>query len=255
LTKLAGVPERLRLPCDFRPEDERDFRGSSSTHRLDGETSRGLRDLAKHHGTTTSTVVLALFKLFLFQLTKQDDFCVGVSIANRSRLELEKLIGFFVNILPIRTRFSDDMEFEALLEQVARNTREAFEHQDYPFDVLVEKINPRRESNRQPLLNVIYGFQNFEDIEPGKRVIGGASAADLPPPDRSGDWAAAFECSFETSKFDLTLFVAESSANLIFSLEFDTGLFMRETILGYLRTLDRFARMIVHHSTVTGGVS
>jgi NRPS condensation-like uncharacterized protein/acyl carrier protein len=255
LAKLAGVPERLRLPCDFRPEDERDFRGSSATHELDGETTRGLRNLAQKHGTTTSTVVLALFKLFLFQLTKQADFCVGVSIANRSHLELENLIGFFVNILPIRSRFADEMEFESLLEQVARNTREAFEHQDYPFDVLVEKINPRRESNRQPLLNVVYAFQNFEDIEPGERMFTGASAADLAPPDRSGDWAAAFEFSFETSKFDLTLFVAESPANLLFSLEFDTGLFLRETALGYLRTLDRFARMIVRHSAVIGGVS
>ena len=173
LAKLAGVPERIRFTYDFPPEDERDFRGDSLTHWLDAETTRGLRELAKSHGTTTSTVVLALFKLFLFQLTKQDDLCIGVSIANRNRLELENLIGFFVNILPVRTRFSEEMEFESLLEQVAQNALEALEHQDYPFDMLVEKINPSRESNRQPLVNVIYGFQNYEDVKPGTNGTAG----------------------------------------------------------------------------------
>src|SRR5262249_17806261 len=128
------------------------------------DTLEGLREQALVASTSLSNVVLALFKLLLFHWTRQDDICVGVSIANRSHPDLENLLGFFVNVLPIRTQLSAESEFANLLDQVTRNMSEAFEHQNYPFDLMVQKLRPQRVANRQPLVNVLYGFQNFQDI-------------------------------------------------------------------------------------------
>jgi non-ribosomal peptide synthetase component F len=114
--------------------------------------------------TTISNIVLTLFNLCLFRLTNQDDICIGMGVANRNHPDTENLIGFFVNVLPIRTRFSETMEFNHLLKQVIENTADAFDHQNYPFDLLVQKLNPNRYANRQPLFNVAYTFQNIEDV-------------------------------------------------------------------------------------------
>ena len=80
----------------------------------------------------------ALFVTYLHKVTQQDDICVGLSVANRSRLETERMVGFFVNLLPVRFTLGSDLEFDQLLAQVTTETRAAAEHQDYPFDLLVE---------------------------------------------------------------------------------------------------------------------
>jgi amino acid adenylation domain-containing protein/non-ribosomal peptide synthase protein (TIGR01720 family) len=238
LTELADVPPLLRLPYDFSEiEEERDFRGDIESLTLDREIMQGLRKLAVQKQTTVSNVMLALFKLLLFQLTKQEDFCVGVSIANRNHPDIENLIGFFVNILPIRTQFSENMAFEDLLQQVIQNTQEAFEHQDYPFDLMIQKLNPTRVTNRQPLINVIYGFQNFLDVHIDVGVDKAAMVGDLGDP-------KVLDASFKTSKFDLTLFVSDYGDTLDFDMEYDTGLFLPATIQRYLALLQRFASMV-----------
>ena len=240
LEKLARVPDRLKLPYDFPSSADRAVEGRTEQGSLPGDTVRGLRALASRKQTSLSSVVLALFKLFLFQLTRQEDICVGVSIANRNHPDLENLIGFFVNILPIRTRLSSEMEFETLLDQVAGTMHEGFEYQDYPFDMLVEKLNPDRSMNHHPITNVIYAFQNFEDvhIDIGLRgarpPAGPASEADVKP----------FDVGFETSKFDLTLFVADRGDSLGLFMEYDSSLFRRETVLRYLSALQRFSERI-----------
>ncbi|MDM8560643.1 amino acid adenylation domain-containing protein [Candidatus Parabeggiatoa sp. HSG14] len=241
LTQLSAVPPLLRLPYDFSEiEEERDFRGDIQSLTLDVDMTQGLRKLAVQKQTTVSNVVLALFKLLLFQFTKQEDFCVGVSIANRNHPDIENLIGFFVNILPIRTQFSENMEFDELLQLVIQNTQEAFEHQDYPFDLMIQKLNPTRINNRQPLLNVIYAFQNFLDVH----IDIGADKSVL---EKVGDLnnPKGLDVSFKTSKFDLTLFVSDYGDTLHFDMEYDTGLFLPATIQHYLAILQRFAGMVV----------
>jgi amino acid adenylation domain-containing protein/non-ribosomal peptide synthase protein (TIGR01720 family) len=237
LEQLAGAPHGLALPCDFAPGEERDFRGDAASFTLGPEIVRGLRRLAAERSTTLSSVVLALFKLLLFQMTRQEDFCIGMSVAGRDHPDLENVLGFFVNLLPIRTRFSAEMDLDALIDQVARSTAEAIEHQDYPFDLLVRKLNPQRVANRQPLLNVVYGFQNFTDV---KIDVG---VRDGPAVNGSAAVARPFGLEFKTSKFDLTLFAAEEEGALVLTIEFDTALFRPETIRRHLSAFERFARM------------
>ncbi|ACB75255.1 non-ribosomal peptide synthetase [Opitutus terrae] len=244
LTALRGAPAALMLPYDFPPRAERDFRGDVVRGAIAPAQLVGLQRLARERRTTVANVVLAVFKLVLFQITKQEDFCVGVSIANRQHADLENLIGFFVNILPVRARLNEAMEFDELLAQVSAAATAAFEHQEYPFDLLVQKLNPLRASNRQPLLNVIYGYQNFSDVHVAVGGAATAGAAGEPALD-----VTPLAHAFRTSKFDLTLFVGEEAGGLALTLEYDTGLFRAETARRYVELLERFAGMVADAAT------
>ena len=243
--KLADAPERLSLPYDFAPGEERAFAGDFLTSTLDLEILQSFRSIATARSTTVSNVVLAIFKLLLFRLTKQRDFCVGLSVANRNHPDLENLVGFFVNILPIRTQFVEDMDFETLLDQVTESTTEAFDYQDYPFDLLVRRLNPHRFANWQPILNVLYGFQNFEDVHIDVGFQNRATAAEARvPAGGEVEHAQPFGVFFKTSKFDLTLLACEERDGLAVTIEFDTALFRPGSIRRYLSAFERFARKV-----------
>lgn len=235
LQKLAGVPEFLPLPYDFPPQAEREFAGKNHALTLDGETLAGLRRLAQRQNSTLSNVVLALFSLLLYQLTKQNELCVGVAVANRNHPDLENLLGFFVNILPLRLSGLGEMGFEQLLTSCIDGLNEGFEFQDYPFDLLIQKLNPRRHPGRLPLINVLYGFQNFADVQVELGTTAGQ--ADM-------SQARAFNFSFETAKFDMTLFVADSGRELDLTLEYDSSLFRPQSIGRYMTALGRFAHQV-----------
>jgi amino acid adenylation domain-containing protein/non-ribosomal peptide synthase protein (TIGR01720 family) len=241
--KLTPLPETLRLPYDMRSQDERDFKGSAETVVFDRDLVLGLRATATASATTVSNVVLALFKLLLFQLTGQEDICVGMTVANRNHPDLENLIGFFVNIVVIRTRLSESMEFDELLTEVAQTTYDAFEHQDLPFNLLIQALNPSRYLNRQPMVNVVYGFQTFSDLQVEVGPSHGRQERSAPELPAQAD-PESFDFSIQTSKFDLTLMVSEEADTLHLAMEYDTGLFYAGTIRRYLTMMQRSARMV-----------
>jgi tyrocidine synthetase III len=250
LGKLADAPERLALPYDFAPGEGREFKGDFLSATLGPEVLHSFRAIATARATTVSNVVLAIFKLLLFQLTRQRDFCVGMSVANRNHPDLENIIGFFVNILPIRTQFVEEMDFEALLDQVTQSTTEAFEEQDYPFDLLVRKLNPHRLADLQPIVNVLYGFQNFEDVHIDLGFQSHAVAAGARFPRGSAiEHVRPFGVFSKTSKFDLTLFVSEQREGIVLTIEFDTALFRPKSIRRYLLAFERFARKVCNEIT------
>ncbi len=235
--QLAGGAESIRLPYDHQPaDDERDFRGATIGRALDPSVAAALRALATQRKTTLSNVVLASFAFALWQSSRQNDFSIGLSEANRNDVDLEPLIGFFVNILPIRVRISERSSIDQLLEGTIASVYDAFEHQDYPFDLLVRRLNPGRIANRQPLLNVVYGFQSFRDV----RVDAGGANAPSPLSE-----AAPFDVPFRTSKFDLCLYVSEVEGTLLLELEYDTGLFRPETIEQLAESIEACARIVV----------
>jgi amino acid adenylation domain-containing protein len=244
LRQLADMPDGVRLPYEATPSEKRDFRGGTVTVVLSEDLTAALRQFVASRATTVSTVVLAAFKLFLFRWTGQDDICVGMSIANRIHPDTESLIGFFVNILPIRTRMSADMEFHELLQQVERNCHDAFEHQDYPFDLLVRKLNPARFANRQSILNIVYNYLSHGTLYVDGLGKGGDNRFDTTERIGDSDEWKPFEYTFSTSKFDLTLFVFDDEKNLHLTLEYDSGLFGPATIRQGLATLQRFVEIV-----------
>jgi non-ribosomal peptide synthetase component F len=207
---------------------------------------------ARRHGTTNASLGLALFASLLYRLTRQSDMVIGMGVAGRDRAEVEGLIGFFVNVLPLRIRIADDMEFGPLLDQVHAAVMGAMDHRDYPFDLLVRTMAPRRVANRQPLANVCYEYQRFDDvgeIKAGERDRGTAYCDPVFGPGSLIDpgYAAAL-CEAlltPTAKHDLLLFLIERQDACEFVLEYDTDLLDRVTAERWLGYLEQFASMAV----------
>jgi amino acid adenylation domain-containing protein/non-ribosomal peptide synthase protein (TIGR01720 family) len=239
--RLRGVPEGVALPFDFLPGTSREFLGAAEELRLTPELTCAVRETARQHGTLPSYVLLTFFVLVLYRYSRQTDLCIGMSCANRNRPELERLIGFFVNILPIRMQLSDSMDFTELMQQIVTVATEALDHQDYPLDLLIQKLNPPRRSNRPPLINAVFGFHDFLDI----RLEGSGdpiAEENLPKwiPELTGEPTD----SHETAKFDLSLLVTDCVTHFDLWLEYDRTLFRAETARHYLALLEKLAHSV-----------
>jgi amino acid adenylation domain-containing protein len=222
--RLAGAPALLELPTDRPRPAEQSYRGSRAFLRLPSELSDGLKALARREGATPFMVLLAAFQLLLSRYSGQQDVVVGSPIAGRTRREVEGLIGCFVNTLALRADLSGDPEFRELLARVRRTTLEAYEHQDVPFEKLVEELAPERTLAHHPLFQVALTMQNAA----GSVLRLPGLALEVPPVER------------RTAKFDLELTWFDNADGLAASLEYATDLFdaaTAERMLAHLRTL------------------
>ena len=228
LKSLEGAPAELKLQTDHPRLAHQSFNGSTLSSRLSLNLSRSLGELSQREGVTLFMTMLTAFQALLFRYTGQEDIVVGTSIAGRNRVEIESLIGFFVNTLPLRTNVSGNPTFRELLARVKEVALGAYAHQDLPFEKLVEELNPERDASRSPVFQVMFGMQNVprETLTPSGLTI---TRETIP----SG-----------TAKFDLTLFVNETPTGLICSLEYNTDLFNKDTI----------ERMLRHYETLLEGI-
>jgi amino acid adenylation domain-containing protein len=235
LDKLSGDLEILRLPYDFKPGDSFSYEGSRKSREFDKQLSDKLKELSQENNTSLSNVIFTIFNILLYNITGQKDILIGTAIANRNHIDVENIVGLFVNSLVIRNKISDEQSFIKLLAQITHNMVEAFDHQDYPIDLLVQKICPDRINNIQPIFNVFYGFQNFADVvtqaDDYEATMQGNKDAQL-------DW---FEQDFATAKFDLTLFVHQIGDGLKLTFEYNSDLFTEESITKYLYYFEKIA--------------
>ncbi|HET7463473.1 MAG TPA: amino acid adenylation domain-containing protein, partial [Longimicrobium sp.] len=220
---LAGAPELLELPTDHPRPAERDHAGASLPVELDEALTAGLKALSRRHGATLFMTLLAGWAAVLGRLSGQDDVVVGTPTANRGRREVEGLIGFFVNTLALRVDLSGAPTVAELLERVKARALGAQQHQDIPFEQVVERVDPARSLAHHPLFQVMFTWQNA----PGRRPEGpGLAQAPLERPEHA------------TAEFDLTLTLSERGGKIAGSVEYATSLFARETVerwVGYLR--------------------
>jgi acyl carrier protein len=158
--QLAAAPITLELPTDRPRPALQTFRGRTQALLLPEALSGALKALSQQEGVTLFMTLLAAFKVLLFRYTGQDDIVVGTPIANRNRGEIEGLIGFFVNTLVLRTDLRGNPSFRELLHRVRKVTLGAYAHQDLPFEVLVEKLQPERDLSRNPLFQIMFVLQN-----------------------------------------------------------------------------------------------
>ncbi|WP_172666620.1 non-ribosomal peptide synthetase [Actinoplanes missouriensis] len=222
-TRLAGAAPVLDLPTDFPRPAIASYQGAHLRARIDRGTAAGLNDLAQRHDATLFMVLQAVYAAVLARRSGQHDIVVGVPVANRTRTEVENLIGFFVNTLAIRTQVREDEPFTALLAQVRETSLDAFAHQDLPFERLVEDLAPDRDLARNPIFQTMFTLQNA----PRRSEAGlqGVEMEQLPLEEGA-------------SKFDVSVMVEEGD-ELRVSLEYATDLFTAETAQAIL---DAFLR-------------
>ncbi|QWP77562.1 amino acid adenylation domain-containing protein [Lysobacter sp. K5869] len=220
---LAGAPALLELPTDRPRPAQQSFVGDAVPVELDPALTAALRKLAQRHGTTLFMTVLAAWTAVLARLSGQDDIVVGTAVANRTRPEIEPLIGFFVNTQAIRVRIGAGAESAAeLLAQVKARVLEAQDHQDLPFEQVVEIVNPARNFAHAPIFQVMLAWQNLDE---GELRLPGLDVSEI-------------EAAYRIAKFDFGLDLSEVGDRVVGQLEYASALFDRASVerhLGYLR--------------------
>ena len=158
---LAGMPERLQLPTDRPYPRTADLRGATVEVDWPAELQQRVASTAREHNATSFMVVQAALAVLLSKISASSDVAVGFPIAGRRDPALDELVGFFVNTLVLRVDVAGDPSFTELLGRVQARSLEAFEHQDVPFELLVERLNPSRSMTHHPLVQVMLAWQNF----------------------------------------------------------------------------------------------
>ncbi|HEX2190549.1 MAG TPA: amino acid adenylation domain-containing protein, partial [Longimicrobiaceae bacterium] len=228
---LAGAPELLELPADHRRPAKQDFAGASVNVELDEALTAALKTLSQRHGTTLFMTLLAGWAAVLSRLSGQDDVVVGTASANRGRSEIEGLIGFFVNTLPVRVDLSGAPTVAEALGRVKARALEAQQNQDIPFEQVVERVHPTRSLAHSPLFQVMFAWQNAPE---GSLELPGLALGPLDPAGSGGSPLPV------AAKFDLSLALREEGGRIEGGVEYATALFQRETVerwLVYLRRM------------------
>jgi amino acid adenylation domain-containing protein len=211
--QLSNAPV-LQMPTDRPRLAVQTSRGAQQSLILTKELTKALKTLSQQEGVTLFMTLLAVFKALLYRYTGQKDILVGSPIANRNRAEIEGLIGFFVNTLVLRSDLSGNPSFRELLERVREVTLGAYAHQDLPFELLVEALQPERNLGRNPLFQVMFALNNVS----------------VPTLKLSGLTLNSLKVETGTMQLDLSLDMVETEQGLSASVEYSTDLFEAATI-------------------------
>ncbi|ALP37431.1 hypothetical protein ASL14_15810 [Paenibacillus sp. IHB B 3084] len=214
LDRYRGELPVLEMPTDYPRPAVQSFEGQTLTSFVDEATNEGLKQLAAQRGTTLYMVLLAAYTMLLHKYTGQDDLIVGTSIAGRTHGDTQPLIGMFVNTLALRNYPASEKTFLSYLEEVKETTLGAYEHQNYPFEELVDKVQVSRDLSRNPLFDTMFSLQNLEDKEF----------------ELEGLKLSPYPSEYGTAKFDLSVDVTEENGGLECSFEFATALYKESTI-------------------------
>jgi amino acid adenylation domain-containing protein len=237
---LAGDLPALDLPLDRPRPPVQTYRGASHPFRLDLELTRALDAIGHARGATRHATLLAAFSALLHRYTRQEDILIGTPAYGRSRPEWADLVGYLVNPLVLRARFAGDPTFTQLLDQVAGAARAALEHQDYPFSLLVEQLQPARDPSRSPLFQAMFVLQQAPRL--GESGVAALAVDDPRAMLELGELRVkALALNRGAAQVDLTLRVTGVGGELAGAWEYNTDLFEPETIA---RLSGHFARLL-----------
>ncbi len=227
--KLAGTLPVLDLPIDFTRPPVQNYRGALRHFYLEPALTRAIVNLGESHGASLYTTLLAAFHVLLGRFSGQHDIVVGTPVAGRTRPGLHDLVGYFVNMLPMRGDLSGNPPFDEFLARVRRTVTDGLEHQDYPFSLLARRLQGSPDPSRPPLFQAMFAHQKIQPLDeqglapfalgiPGARLNLYGLAVD----------SVAFER--QTALFDLTMMTAREADRLCVALEYSTDLFKESTI-------------------------
>ena len=226
--QLGGV-EVLELPTDHPRPPQMSYRGNYYQFSLPKPLIDGLNRLSQQHGATLFMTLLAAFKVLLARYSGQSDICVGSPIANRTRSDIEPLIGLFVNSLALRSHVDVQQSFIELLKRLQKTTLDAYANQDVPFERLVDVLGVARDTSHSPLFQVFFSLTNGEAER--NLQLHSLNAEFLP-------------ADIDSAKFDLSLLATEYRDRLVCQLEYASDLFERDSIV----------RMALHFSELVAGI-
>ncbi|MCK4258430.1 MAG: amino acid adenylation domain-containing protein [Halanaerobiales bacterium] len=223
----------LSLPYDFQRPNFVASAGDVVTHVIDKELAVKLKELANEHGATLNMIMMAVYFVLLFRYSGQEDQVVGMPIAGRPHADLENIIGFFVNSLPIRNRPEGQKTFMQFLAEVSKNALAAYTNQDYQFEMLVERLKLNRDLSRNPLFDTMLTLRNTN--------LEHDASTDLK--------VEAYQTKWNAAKFDIECMVTETTEGLQTDWIYSTLLFRRETIERMASHLTQLIQNLVEDPT------
>lgn len=227
--QLSGDLPILQLPTDRPRPAVTSYNGAKQYFQVSKTCTEALRQLSQQADATLFMSLLAAFNILLYRYTDQEDIIIGSPIANRNRAELEGMLGLFVNTLVLRNRLNGNPSFLELLHRVREVTLDAYAHQDLPFEMLVEKLQPERDLSRNPLYEVMFVLQNTPN-----------SAQEV-----SDLTLRTVEFDSGTAQLDIFLSMSESPQGLTGCLEYNTDIFDSTTITQFINHFQTLLENIV----------
>lgn len=233
LKQFKGELPVLELPADHSRPAVKTYNGNTVNQWLDRELTAGLQKISQEHGATLFMGLLALVNTLLYRYTGQEDIIIGSPIAGREHADLEEQIGFYVNTLALRSRFKGTDNFKDILGHVKQITLDAYEHQIYPFDDLVELLELQYDMSRNTLFDVMVELQTNE--------IKGTKEPQL----ENLAISAYKGKGGQSSKFELTFGFVEANDELQIIIEYNTDLFEEVTIRRLIHHLEHLLRAVI----------
>ncbi|HEY0083939.1 MAG TPA: AMP-binding protein [Pyrinomonadaceae bacterium] len=241
--QLAGELPVLNLPTDYVRPSVQTYTGRARSIRLDASLTRRLKSLSAAHDTSLYTVLLAAFQVLLHRYTGQEDILTGSPTSGRSRPELADVVGYFANPVVLRANLGGNPTFTEFLARVRQTTLAALEHQDFPFALLVERLQVERNPSRSPLFQIMFILQQTQvRDEAGLTLFALGEAGGRV--NLNGLALESMALEQRVAQFDLTLMMAEVDEELTASIEYNTDLFDAATI----------TRMLGHFQTLLAGI-
>ncbi len=241
LKEFEGKIPVLKLPADYKRPEIQSFEGSYIDFDLGKEGTEKLREFAKAEDVTMFILLFAVYNIFLYKLSGQEDIVVGTVAAGRRHADLERVIGMFVNTLVLRNYPEPNKKFTEFLKEVKERTLHSFDNQDYQFENLVEKLLPNRDIGRNPLFDVMFTFTSQEML----------IASDDPSGLGESDLKIkSYEYEVDETKFDLILAVNDFGERLEFTIPYRTKLFKKSTIERFINYIKETLWLVIENKFI-----
>ncbi|NES79687.1 MULTISPECIES: non-ribosomal peptide synthetase [Okeania] len=237
--KLSGELPVLNLPVDKPRPKIQTYNGASYYFQLPENLTKEIREVAKREGVTLYMMLLATFQVLLHRYTGQEDILVGSPTSGRTRYEFTNIVGYFVDPMVMRANLEGNPSFSEFLTQVQQTVKEAVAHQDFPFALLVERLQPDRDLSYSPIFQVSFVLQNFKQFEKLQQLFLGQEIVEV-----EGLKLKSWSMPQQEGQFDLELEMVESNSSLVGCFKYNADLFEEPTI----------CRMAGHFQTLLEGI-
>lgn len=228
LQEFSNKPESLELPADFVRPAVKSYEGDVLGFNIGEMECQQLKRIAEAEKSTMFMVLLAIYNILLYKLTGKEDLVVGTPSSGRMHAGLDKLIGMFVNMVPVRNRIDRNKSYKQLLADLKDKTLACFDHQGFTYDSLVDELKLDRNTSHDMLFETVFSFENFGD-----------TALEIP-----GMELIPYSFKRKVSKFDISLTAVETKAGMALQFEYATSLFKKETIQTFARVFQRIVSMV-----------